>query len=274
VFISYAHASPAHVEQVGELWQFLRGQGIDARLDMAAAQQPQDWSLWTMRQLREADYVLVIASAAYRLRAEGLVEPEESRGVPFETGLIREAVYKDPVAARQKYLAVLLPGAGVEDIPAFLGPTSTTHYRVSQPTVAGAYALLRLLTDRAGEIEPYQAALPAQRSAVVGSAAAVPVPAPVRLLPADFGMLTDRLLAVPEIAAPARWQQLIDLLPPHVAQAIPRQSSSRTEAIALLGTCRRYPAAWAALVAALRVIDPMSPAVQQFADEVERFADS
>jgi tetratricopeptide (TPR) repeat protein len=112
---------------------------------MAAAERRQDWPLWVMQQLREVDYVLVIASGAYRQRAEGRDVPEKSRGVQFEASLIREATYTDPGAARRKFLPVLLPGGRVEDIPAFLGPTSTTHYRVMSFTRDGVEAVLRAL---------------------------------------------------------------------------------------------------------------------------------
>src|SRR4051794_26384728 len=84
VFISYAHASADHVQAGRQLWQFLRAQGVDARLDMAAGGRPGDWALGILEQDREADYVLVVASGPYRRRAEGLATPDESRGVPYE----------------------------------------------------------------------------------------------------------------------------------------------------------------------------------------------
>ncbi|MDQ3152019.1 MAG: TIR domain-containing protein, partial [Actinomycetota bacterium] len=62
VFISYAHDSETHEESVRDLWVFLRANGIDAQLDRVAAQRRQDWSLWMMDQVREADHILVIGS--------------------------------------------------------------------------------------------------------------------------------------------------------------------------------------------------------------------
>ncbi len=44
VFISYAHESPEHAEMVRQLWVFLRACGIDARLDLAAAEDRVDWA--------------------------------------------------------------------------------------------------------------------------------------------------------------------------------------------------------------------------------------
>jgi len=285
VFISYAHGSAEHMEQVRELWLLLRTYGVDARLDLSAAETPQDWALWMIEQVREADYVLVIASAAYRRRAEGLALPQESRGVVFESGLVREALYADPTAARRKFLPVLLAGSRLEDIPAFLGPTSTTHYRIAAPTPENAEPLLRLLTGRSlPELGPGTpggavAMMPAaQLASTPGPLAPRPAgpqfagvssaPSAGRLTIRDLADLVDGLLAISEIGAPAQWQQLLDLLPSYVTHAVPRQSAGRAEAIALLKTCQNYPGAWAALVEALCLTSPHSPAVQQFAATV------
>lgn len=81
VFISYAHDDAAHVALVEQLWVFLIDNGIDARLDVEAAVQPQDWSQWMTRQLRAADFVLVVASPTYRERAEWEAPEGEGRGV-------------------------------------------------------------------------------------------------------------------------------------------------------------------------------------------------
>ncbi|HEY1574124.1 MAG TPA: hypothetical protein VGG05_22475 [Pseudonocardiaceae bacterium] len=39
---------------VRDLWVLLRSHGIDAHLDLLAAQQRQDWALWMADQVREA----------------------------------------------------------------------------------------------------------------------------------------------------------------------------------------------------------------------------
>jgi len=146
VFISYSHAPAPHAAAVNQLAMLLRRHGVDARIDTRDAGRPRDWALWILEQLREAAYVLVIASPEYRRRAEGLAGPGEGRGVAFEAFLIREAIYADPAAARQKFLPVLLPGGRCEDIPAFLGPTTGTRYRVDGLTPVGMAPLLRVLT--------------------------------------------------------------------------------------------------------------------------------
>jgi hypothetical protein len=165
----------------------------------------------------------------------------------------------------------VLADARIEDIPAFLGPTSTTHYRIAQLTPAHAEPLLRVLSSRPQLPEPDLGRPPAEPTGRGAADGANRTPVS-RLALADLRGLVDRLLAVTELAAPAQWQQVLDLLPDHLRQAVPRHPASRAEAIALLRTCERYPGAWTALLDALRLISPGSAAVQQFAAEVDRLA--
>jgi tetratricopeptide (TPR) repeat protein len=153
VFISYAHASNAHVEAVRDLWVFLRSQRIDARLDLPAAERRQDWPVWMLREVRAADFVLVVASNEYRRRAEGDAAPDEGRGVQFEAQLIREEVYRDREAALTKFLPIVLDDASTGDIPVFLGPATATSYRLPELTLSACEPLLRVLTGQPWEVE-------------------------------------------------------------------------------------------------------------------------
>ncbi|MGH4024282.1 MAG: CHAT domain-containing protein, partial [Pseudonocardiaceae bacterium] len=154
VFVSYAHDDAEHEDRVREFWIFLRAHGIDARLDKPAAQRRQDWPLWMLREVREARFVLVVASPAYRQRAEGEAPAGEGLGVQWEAALIREEVYSDREAALNRFLPVVLPGCAQRDIPVWLGRGTSTHYVVSDYTVPGAETLLRLLTAQPYEFEP------------------------------------------------------------------------------------------------------------------------
>jgi tetratricopeptide (TPR) repeat protein/transcriptional regulator with XRE-family HTH domain len=154
VFISYAHDSVEHVAAVRDLWVFLRGQGVDARLDLLAAERRQEWPAWMLEQVRDARFVLVVASPEYKRRSDGLAAADEGRGVQFEARLIREYFYRDQAAGVERFLPVLLPGVTVECIPDFLSPVSATSYRVSSMSVAGCEALLRVLTGQPYEVEP------------------------------------------------------------------------------------------------------------------------
>jgi hypothetical protein len=175
VFISYAREpdAPAHEESVIRLWTFLRACGLDARLDLGEAYERRDWALWMGRQLREADYVLVIASATYRRSAEGRGEVYEERGVQWEARLIRDAFYADQHALN-RFIPVVLPGQSVDGVPDFLGPATSTVYSVSDFTVEGAEPLLRLLTNQPEFLRPPLGAVPALKPRTVPPATPVP----------------------------------------------------------------------------------------------------
>ena len=103
---------------------------------------------------------MVVASPEYRRRAEGDAGPDEGRGVQWEARLIRDRFYADQDAGLQLVLPVVLPGCSADDLPLWLAPASATHYQVAGYTVAGAEALLRVLTGQPLEIEPGLGAVP------------------------------------------------------------------------------------------------------------------
>lgn len=146
VFISYAHDDAGHVARVRDFWLFLRRNGIDADLDLSAADERQDWAEWMTRQVRDADRVLVIASPDYKRRGEGDAGPGEGRGVQWEARLIRDWLYADQKKGLQLVLPVVLPGGSADDLPLWLAPASATGYAVAEYTVSGAEDLLRVLT--------------------------------------------------------------------------------------------------------------------------------
>ena len=148
VFISYAHDGDQHVESVRKLWQLLRTHGVDARLDVGATAARQDWPVWMMAELKRADFVLVVASPAYRKRAEGEAAADEGRGVQFEGALLRELLYADRPRWFPRILPVILPGQSPDGIPIFLSPVSGSIYRVTELTPAGVQPLLSVLTGQ------------------------------------------------------------------------------------------------------------------------------
>jgi len=100
VFISYAYDSERHKQQVHEFACFLRAEGgVDVRFDLWDANRRQDWSVWIVEQVREADFVIVVASPAYKCRAEGGAGSSEGRGVQFEAALLRDPAFLQPYAA-------------------------------------------------------------------------------------------------------------------------------------------------------------------------------
>jgi hypothetical protein len=127
VLISYAHDDAVHEERVRDFWLFLRASGVNALLDLPAAEQRQDWAEWMTRQVRDAALILVVASPAYRRRAEGDAGPDEGRGVQWEARMIRDRCYAGQQAGLQLVLPVVLPGCSPRDLPLWLAPASATH---------------------------------------------------------------------------------------------------------------------------------------------------
>ncbi len=59
VFLSYAHNDDESSDLVRRFYEFLGIEcGIDAVFDRVAAQSPQDWTAWMIRQMKEADFIL------------------------------------------------------------------------------------------------------------------------------------------------------------------------------------------------------------------------
>jgi len=143
VFISYAHDSPEHRKRVRAFWTLLREQGVDAQLDAGQDRVGMDWALWSENEIRNADFVLVIASPEYRLRAAGETEPGTGRGVFWEARLLRSMIFDDRASgSMRKILPVVLPGGSPADLPDFLAPASTHYFRVTELTEAGIAELL------------------------------------------------------------------------------------------------------------------------------------
>jgi SAM-dependent methyltransferase len=146
VFISYAHDSLAHENNVIGLCDVLRRQGIDARIDVPAARQRQDWPLWMLNEFKVADFVLIIASPEYKRRAEGSAPQGEGLGVQWEASLIRNEIYASPRTALQRFVPIVLQGYSADDLPLWLGPYSTTHYTVPDYSLEGTAELVTFLT--------------------------------------------------------------------------------------------------------------------------------
>lgn len=284
VFISYAHVSAAHIEGVRQLWTLLRANGVDARLDLPATAQRQDWPLWMLDQFRQADYVVVVASAAYRKRADGEVNPDEGRGVQFEGAVLRELFYADCVNWTERILPVVLPGESLDGIPLFLGPHTATSYRIKEMSIAGIEELLRVITQQPAEVEP-----PLGRVPVLASTAGPPTaPGPTSSIPADVTLpiatpgsspqpdgshqpldelsaLADAFSELPEFAtAPGRYQAIL-LLPPNIRGAVNDAPNARLHNISIVQACARFGMTGRnALLDIMRAVLPADdPAVQR-----------
>jgi hypothetical protein len=145
VFVSYARQSARHRRQVLEFCWFLRALGVDIRLDEFAGHGRRDWPLWAIREVLAADFVVVVASSAYRSRAEGVLPAGSGDGVAAEAAFLRDRLAYDRETWQCKILPVVLPGGRVEEIPLFLSPYASSRYEVTAFTRDGAASLLDVL---------------------------------------------------------------------------------------------------------------------------------
>lgn len=154
VFVSYAHESADHKEQVLAFATFLREAGIEAVLDLWSTDARRDWYAWAIREMTDVDFVLVVASERYRRWGDGNGRNAEHRGVQSEAALLRELVYSDRAVWLPRILPVVLPGHEVDQIPLFLQPTTASHYVLTSFTTAGAEELLRVILRQPGHVAP------------------------------------------------------------------------------------------------------------------------
>lgn len=279
VFISYAHDDDKHIDRVRDFYHFLRACGVDADLDLPAGQRRQDWALWMLRGIRDSRHVIVVASPEYKRRACGDAGPGEGAGVQWEARLLRTLVYEDPGAALDRIVPVVLPGGTSDDLPAWLGGGTHTHYTVEDFTVTGAEALLRLLTNQSYETvprlgpvpvlpprEPAGTSTPLVLPAPVVAPSPVPPPQPP---PPTFAFpeqkaLVDALVGCPALHRLASRHELLDEMGGWLGLGrpfdVPESPETRTHLRALVRRIARTTVtADVALKALYRALEEIAP---------------
>lgn len=154
VFICYAHDSEEHKAQVRRLGTFLAQNGMDVTMDAWSEDERQDWQQWATRSIRNADFVLVIASPKCRKVGDGDSAADEHRGLRSELNILRELYHSEPDVWPKRILPVVLKGRSVSEIPLFLQPRTADHYVVEDFTITGAEDLLRHLTGQPRHVPP------------------------------------------------------------------------------------------------------------------------
>lgn len=125
-FISYTHDSEHHQNQVLEFANKLRSQGIDAVLDQYEESPQEGWPRWMDRQIRNADYVIMICTPVYFKRVMGEEIPGKGLGGIWESNLIYQHLYNEG-GVNHKFIPVLFEGSSsYMDIPSPL--QGATHY--------------------------------------------------------------------------------------------------------------------------------------------------
>jgi hypothetical protein len=115
VFISYSRESNRRMQQVRNLAQALRMDGIDCMIDQFI-QSPSNWDRWMIDQIDLADYVLIVCSEAYYNSFRNLESVNSTEGVTWESTLIIEQLYKGK-SSNDKFYPVFLDQPDVRLIP-------------------------------------------------------------------------------------------------------------------------------------------------------------
>ncbi|MGN6369952.1 MAG: SEFIR domain-containing protein [Phycisphaerae bacterium] len=154
--ISYSHDSRFHEDRVLELADRLRAEGVDCSLDQYEISPVGGWPAWMARELKSANFVIIVCTETYRRRFEGDETSGIGKGAKWEGAIITQSLYESENGT-QKFIPVVFSAGDKAFIPEILkGPT---HYNVA--TEEGYKSLYRQITDqpaipkpRLGDIVP------------------------------------------------------------------------------------------------------------------------
>jgi len=142
VFISYTHGDDGHQKWVRDFATFLRGNGIDARLDVWHLRPGMDLAQFMANELSQADRVIIVSDERYTEKADGRVG-----GVGWETMLIQGDLYRLPPDSR-KYLTVVRSKSVDDGLPMYMKTKYVIHWADSSANTKNREKILRELYDR------------------------------------------------------------------------------------------------------------------------------
>lgn len=128
VFISYSHDNTQHQDQVLNLSNKLRSEGIDCVLDQYEESPPEGWPRWMESNIRNSDFILLICTETYYNRVMGIEKEGVGLGVRWEGHLIYQQIYNYG-SLNTKFIPVILNGENSKFIPDPL--QGSTYYNVS-----------------------------------------------------------------------------------------------------------------------------------------------
>jgi SEFIR domain-containing protein len=144
VFLQYAHVNADYKNLAIELADRLRVDGLESIIDQYVLGGPSEgWAVWMTRQLKEADFVLVLCSEENLKRFDKEQPPPTGTGATWEGHFIQQYLL-DAGAINKKFVPVLLRKEDRAFIPAVL--KAFTYYQLYE---SGHYDnLLRFLTNQ------------------------------------------------------------------------------------------------------------------------------
>lgn len=166
--VSWAHRDPNWSDYEAEGWigkavQFatlLMSNGVETSFDLWNEIDPQvDWTRWGQLQVQKCQFVIILASAAWRQRWEGSNAPHLGAGAVAEADTLKGLFNEDQAAFQRKTLLVLLPGMSEESIPPDLHRVQ--RFRIRSLDGAGMELLLRRIHDQPLHVKPPLSKAPA-----------------------------------------------------------------------------------------------------------------
>lgn len=146
VFITYTHDSADHKKDVRVLCGLLTDAGIRVTLDQGEPSNiRRDWSQWMTTGISRADYVIAIASKAYRSVGLGEFGDRVHGGAQAEYHLLMTLLRENRDTWLRRILPVVLPGHELAEIPVGFQPYDADHYIVNRLDAGGVAELLRVI---------------------------------------------------------------------------------------------------------------------------------
>jgi hypothetical protein len=113
VFVSYSWDDYPHKEWVIELATQLRQDGVDSRLDYWHAVPGDQLPEFMEREIRQADYVIIVCTPSYKMKSES-----RTGGVGYEGGIITAEIFAEQ--NHRKFIPVLARGSWAESAASWL----------------------------------------------------------------------------------------------------------------------------------------------------------
>lgn len=149
VFISYSWDSSDHKKKVLALSNKLRKDGVDCHIDQYETSPPENWPKWMERQIKNADFVLIISTETYYNRVMGIEQSGKGKGVRWESLLIYQHHYDDD-SLNKRFIPVVFNSSDESFIPTPLKGSS--YYRIDSQEGYGK--LYRRLTGQPDIVKP------------------------------------------------------------------------------------------------------------------------
>jgi hypothetical protein len=147
VFISYSHDSPEHMDMVLGLSDRLRDHGIDCLIDQYEISPSEGWPRWTMKQVEDSRFVLIVCTEPYYRRVRGTEETGKGLGAKWEGAIITQELY-DSEANNNKFIPLLFSANDLPYIPVHL--RGATRYILDEDYEE----LYRHLTNQPKRVKP------------------------------------------------------------------------------------------------------------------------